>query len=116
MTDDRFVVEFRNDESRYVLIDRGEDGASNLVIGEESIVDVTGSEVTERVFYHTEVSKEYSGQGLASILVKAAVEDAISQGMRVVPVCPYVVTWLDRHSEYAEHRVAATPTHLRAIG
>lgn len=111
----RFVVEFRADELRYALIDRGEDGSESLVSGEESIVDFAGSDAIERVFYHTEVSKDYSGQGLASLLVNDAVDDAIAQGMRIVPVCPYVVTWFDRHPEYAEHRITATPAHLRAI-
>ncbi len=103
------------DESRYVLVDRGEGGAASQVIGEESYAEVTGAAGTERIFYHTAVSPDYSGQGLASVLVRAAVDHTISLGHSVVPVCPYVVTWFKKHSEYAEHEVTATPEHLDAL-
>lgn len=115
MTQERFAVEDRPEESRYVLIDRGEDGSEAGVIGEESYVDVEGDHGTERVFFHTGVSDEYSGQGLASVLVGAAVEQVIAAGSAVVPVCPYVVAWVKKHPEFAEHVVPAGPGHLRAV-
>lgn len=111
MTDERFVVRDLPDESRYVLLDRGDDGTQAKEIGEESYVDVGD----ERVLFHTGVSDEYGGQGLASQLVRAVVDDVVAGGMSIVPVCPYVVAWLPKHPEYAEHVVERRGEHVAAI-
>lgn len=114
--DQRFETRDLADESRYVLIDsEGADKTAGREIGEESYVDVVASDGTQRVLYHTGVSEEYGGQGLASVLVRAAVDDTIERGFSVVPVCPYVASWLTKHTEYAAHVVEPGPQHLRAI-
>lgn len=115
MTDERFEIENRPEESRYVLLDRGDGDTAPRVIGEESYLEVAGAAGTERIFYHTAVSQDYSGQGLASVLVRAAVEDSVSLGHSIVPVCPYVVTWFEQNTEFAKHEVTATPGHLEAL-
>lgn len=115
MTEDRFSVEYRTDEGRYALVDRGEDGSGSTVIGEESYADFATDDGVDRILFHTFVSEEYGGQGLASTLVRSAVEHAISLGHRVVPVCSYVAAWLQKHGEYAEHVVAIRPEHLKAV-
>lgn len=115
MTDDRFAVDDRPAESRYVLTDRGDGGGSAREAGQEVYADLTQAGDTHRIFYHTAVSDDYAGQGLASVLVRAAVEHAISLGYSVVPVCPYVVSWFKKHPEFAEHEITATPEHLRAV-
>ncbi|NUR98443.1 MAG: N-acetyltransferase [Kribbellaceae bacterium] len=112
MTDERFEVQSRPDESRYVLIDHE---AADQVIGEEDYVDVESGDGVQRVLFHTGVSDEYSGQGLASVLVRAAVEDVIAHGYTIVPVCPYVAAWLPKHPEYASHVLKPHPQHLRAV-
>lgn len=53
----------------------------------------------ERVFYHTEIDEEFSGQGLASVLVDAAFEETGSEGFNIVAVCPYVKARLTKHPE-----------------
>ena len=111
MPEDRFQVRPEPEHARYVLLDRNEDGNRDLAIGEEDYVDVAD----QRVFYHTVVSEDYGGQGLASVLVRAAVEDTIAAGLAIVPVCPYVKGWLPKHPEYAEHVVNPRPEHLQAI-
>ncbi|WP_115790127.1 GNAT family N-acetyltransferase [Arthrobacter silvisoli] len=115
MTDSRFEVQDRPEESRYVLIDRGADGSAQDVIGEESYVDVDAAGETQRVLFHTGVSEDYAGQGLASVLVRAAVEDVIAAGYAIVPVCPYVAAWLPKHPEYADSVVKPAPAHFRAV-
>src|SRR5205823_1986431 len=100
MTDERFEVQSRLAESRYVLIDHE---AADLVVGEEDYVDVEAADSVQRVLFHTGVSDDYSGQGLASVLVRAVVEDVIAHGYTIVPVCPYVAAWLPKHPEYADH-------------
>lgn len=112
MPDQRFFVEKRTAESRFVLLDREAGGDE---IGEESYLDVDLDGTTQRIMYHTEVSKEYGGLGLAALLVRTAVEETISEGYAVVPVCPYVAKWLDKNPDYSESVVAPTPEHLQAL-
>lgn len=115
MTTERFTIEHQSENTRYVLIDRGDDGAGNKRIGTESYVDLDGKAGVERIFYSTFVSPEYGGQGLASVLVRAASDDTVAGGAKIVPVCPYVVNWMTKHPEYDEHTVKPTPTHLAAL-
>lgn len=113
MTEERFQVRHEPDRSRYALLDH--DRAGDQVIGEEDYADVAADGGTQRVLYHTVVSDDYAGQGLASVLVRAAVEDTIAAGHAIVPVCPYVKAWLPKHPEYAAHVVNPRPEHLRAV-
>ncbi|MFF0267641.1 GNAT family N-acetyltransferase [Kribbella sp. NPDC004536] len=112
MPDERFEVQSRPEEFRYVLIDHD---AADQVIGEEDYVDVESADGVQRVLFHTGVNEEYGGQGLASVLVRAAVEDVIAHGYTIVPVCPYVAAWLPKHPEYADHVLKPHPQHLRAV-
>jgi predicted GNAT family acetyltransferase len=54
------------------------------------------------VFTHTEVDEGHQGEGLASELVQAALDDARASGLRVVALCPYVRSWIQRHPEYQD--------------
>ncbi|WP_367128924.1 GNAT family N-acetyltransferase [Saccharothrix sp. HUAS TT1] len=51
-------------------------------------------------FTHTEVAVE--GKGLGSALVRHALEDVRAKGLAVVPQCPFVRGYLDKHPEPAE--------------
>ena len=57
-------------------------------------------------FLHTEVDESCEGRGCASRLAKAALEDARRQGLDVVPLCPFIARYIERHPEY-EQLVAA---------
>ncbi|WP_188192591.1 GNAT family N-acetyltransferase [Nonomuraea sp. SYSU D8015] len=57
---------------------------------------------TKIVFTHTEVLPDYEGQGLASKLVRHALQASADTGLRVVPVCPYVAKYIERHPEFQE--------------
>jgi predicted GNAT family acetyltransferase len=70
----------------------------------------------QRIFYHTEVDKAFSGQGLASKLVEQALTDTRAAGTRIVPVCPYVAKFLKRHSEFAEAVDPVTTELLQWLG
>ncbi|MER7362304.1 GNAT family N-acetyltransferase [Nonomuraea wenchangensis] len=56
---------------------------------------------TKVVFTHTEVSPLYEGQGLAGRLVDHALRVSADTGLRVVPLCPYVARYIERHPEFA---------------
>jgi predicted GNAT family acetyltransferase len=49
---------------------------------------------------HTEVPRAVESRGLGAQLVKAALDDATAQGLRVVPMCAFVRAYLARHPEY----------------
>ncbi|WP_309131254.1 GNAT family N-acetyltransferase [Brevibacterium sp.] len=54
---------------------------------------------TERIFYHTEVNKQFGGRGLSKVLVAQAMEDSREQGFIVVPVCPLFSRWVQEHGD-----------------
>ncbi|MGZ4564033.1 MAG: GNAT family N-acetyltransferase, partial [Mycobacterium sp.] len=54
----------------------------------------------QRVFYHTEIDPAYGGRGLATILVEEALNEARSEGKRIVPVCSMIGTVLKKHPEF----------------
>ncbi len=51
---------------------------------------------------HTEVPPELEGQGIGGRIVKHALEQAKSRGMKVAPWCPFVRAYIDRHPEYKD--------------
>lgn len=54
-------------------------------------------------FTHTETLPEYARQGMASKLVRGALDDVRATGERkVVPLCPYVDAWMANHPEYRD--------------
>jgi predicted GNAT family acetyltransferase len=48
---------------------------------------------------HTIVPEGERGQGVGESLVSAAMAHAREQGVRIVPSCPFVQSWLDEHPE-----------------
>ena len=55
-----------------------------------------------RTFTHTEVDERFEGQGVGSRLVHDALEDARRQGLKVIPMCPFVKAYMGRHPEYLD--------------
>jgi hypothetical protein len=51
---------------------------------------------------HTEVDPEREGRGLGSELVAHALDDARARGLRVRPVCSFVVDYIRRHPDYSD--------------
>jgi uncharacterized protein len=55
-----------------------------------------------RSFTHTEIDERFEGQGLGGVLVSAALDDVRANGMQVIPICPFVKSYLQRHPEYVD--------------
>ena len=54
------------------------------------------------VFDHTEVPKPLEGHGLGAKLARFALDFARANHLRVVPLCPYVSSFIRRHPEYQD--------------
>jgi predicted GNAT family acetyltransferase len=80
------------DASRYELRD------GDRMIGEAAYRRRNG----RIAFIHTEVDEALEGRGLGSRLVETALEDARRDGLEVVPLCPFVAAFIERHPEYEE--------------
>jgi uncharacterized protein len=50
---------------------------------------------------HTVVPEADRGRGVGHALVEAAMNHARENGLRVVPTCPFVKGWLEKHPEHA---------------
>ncbi|SEK67996.1 hypothetical protein SAMN05216382_0911 [Sphingomonas palmae] len=51
------------------------------------------------VFTHTEVPPAIEGRGVGSKLIQAALDSARDRGLKVVPQCPFVRAYMDKHPE-----------------
>jgi len=58
---------------------------------------LTGSIIA---YTHTKVDPQFEGRGVGSALARAAMDDARVQGRTVVPICPFLSGWLEKHPEY----------------
>ncbi|MEU9399205.1 GNAT family N-acetyltransferase [Streptomyces sp. NPDC048242] len=102
MTQPTPTVERNDARHRYEILVDGERAGLTAYLDRED----------QRVFYHTEVDDAYAGQGLASRLVQEALTDVRAAGKRIVPVCPYVAKFLERHAEFADITDEVTPDVL----
>ena len=71
-----------------------------------------GSELAGSAFYslthdsvaftHTEIDAAFAGRGLGSRLARAALDDVRGRGLKAVPICPFIASWIRRHPEYLD--------------
>jgi uncharacterized protein len=55
------------------------------------------------VFTHTEIDDAFEGHGVGSTLARAALDAVRADGRRkVVPRCPFIKGWIDRHPDYQD--------------
>lgn len=54
------------------------------------------------VFTHTEVEAGFEGKGVGSRIARFALDDARARGLGVVPLCPFIKGWIERHPDYAD--------------
>ena len=48
--------------------------------------------------------KELNGKGIGSALVRGLLDIVRTQGLKVVPLCPFVASYIAKHPEYADLR------------
>lgn len=54
------------------------------------------------VYVHTEVPPSLERHGIAGKLAKHGLDYARANGLRVVPLCPYVAAYIEQHPQYAD--------------
>ncbi|WP_461189293.1 GNAT family N-acetyltransferase [Arthrobacter sp. Z4-13] len=105
----QITVRHNPGHQRFEMLDAGN------VIGKAAYKDYDGGASPQRIFYHTVINEEYGGQGLAGQLATAALDDAVSAGRGIVPVCPFIKKFLTKHPEYADSTVRVAPAHLEYL-
>lgn len=73
------------------------------VDGGEAVLDYRAPDPGARDYYHTYVPPALRGRGLATELVRFALDDARAAGVRVTPSCPFVA------------RIAADPRYADLV-
>jgi uncharacterized protein len=51
-------------------------------------------------FVHTQIDERLQGRGLGDRLIQFALEDARTRGLAVLPFCPFVKAFIERHREF----------------
>lgn len=100
------IVSHNPDEKRYEI------SAEGRLAGFTQYRDRTGDGAVERVFFHTEVADEFAGRGLATILVREALDAARDAGLTIVGVCPLVAAFLKKNPDYEPSTHPVTPRIL----
>ena len=79
-----------------------------MTAGEPTIVDdVAAHRFEVRVdgavaFTHTVVDEAFEGRGLGSALARGALDAVRAEGSAVLPFCPFIRSWIQRHPEYVD--------------
>jgi predicted GNAT family acetyltransferase len=76
------------DASRYELVEDGHKAVAAYQLAGDTIT-----------FTHTIVPEALQGRGVASRLIKAALDDVRARGLKVVAQCPFVAAYIERHPE-----------------
>jgi uncharacterized protein len=89
---DRVVVRDNPSELRYEL----------LVGGESAGLIAYRRRPGAVALIHTDIEPRFEGQGLGTQLVEGALADIRERGLRLVPICPFVRSYLDHHPELCD--------------
>ena len=78
------------------------------------VAGIAGYQKTSEVivFTHTDVESRYEGQGVGSRLASGALDDAREQRFAVLPLCPFIKSYIERHPEYADLLFTPSPSHV----
>ena len=93
MADDEPVVADAVDASRYEL------RLGDVVAG---YAEYHRRGAKQTAFTHTVVGDEYGGRGFGSTLIRGALDAERTAGRAVLPYCPFVRGFIEKHPEYLD--------------
>ena len=86
------AIQKNPEQSRYELV--ADDTVAGVVeyVDKDDYVELT----------HTEVDPSHEGEGLGSQLARAVLDSLRNDKRAVLPSCPFIKSYLQRHPEYVE--------------
>nr|WP_025335489.1 GNAT family N-acetyltransferase [Paenibacillus sabinae] len=88
------MTQIQTGESRFYIAGEGKDLAEITYRLEENSGDL--------VIDHTFVSEDLRGQGAGEQLVRAVVDKAREEQLKIVPECSYAAHQFKKHAEYSD--------------
>ena len=79
-------------ESRYEIRQDGELAGFTLYHRHPGVI----------TFVHTEIDPRFEHHGLADQLIRSVLDQARENGLAVVPICPFVRAYIERHPDYQD--------------
>jgi predicted GNAT family acetyltransferase len=108
-TDDSETVDTAGETESVTVVDvpersRFEIAVDGTAAGFTEYVDsaASGDTAGERTFPHTVIEEAFGGRGLATLLIRTALDATRVAGLAVIPRCPAVAHFLAKHPEYAD--------------
>ena len=91
-------------EDVQIKLDDNNEGQFYIEEGKKKVAEMeVSASTTSLTVYHTEVSPEKEGKGLAKKLLDAAVDYARKNNLKVIALCPFVSAQFKRHpDQYAD--------------
>jgi len=80
--------------------------------GAAGLVEYIQTDAGLIVFTHTEVDRSYEGKGVGSQLAQHALDYARAEGLSVLPICPFISGYIQRHPEYQDLLYQAKPSQV----
>lgn len=82
----------------------GETGGRFVIdLGDGSEAELTYSKAGKSLWIadHTGVPRAHGGKGIGGHLVRALIAEAKETNVKIMPLCPYVKAWAQKHPEEA---------------
>ena len=102
------------DATSYTVADNPERRRFEVDLGNGSLAIAEYTLPAGRImFTHTEVPREFEGQGLGTMLIRAGLSAARERGLQVIPICPFFAAYIRKH---AEEQDLLDPSYRRSLG
>lgn len=88
-------------EKEYELIDNKERHQYEFHVEKKTPkIEYIKSQNGEIYLTHTEVPPQLGGKGIGSQLAEKTLKDIERQGLRLVPLCPFIAGYIHKHPEW----------------
>jgi predicted GNAT family acetyltransferase len=82
------------------VVDNVELGRFEMAVGDEVAFLKYRRFKNQLDLVHTEVPTALRGRGVATRLVRAVLDKARAEGASIIPTCPFVKAFVEKHPEY----------------